>query len=98
MKPVLVWLVVLVTDFGALAAAEQFHETVDAFLLANGFDPEGRWFEEGVKLVLYVIVGGPILTFTGKRPIKISHYNSGVDGLIWLANERKQGNARTPRG
>ena len=98
MKPVLVWLVVLATVFGVLAAAGQNRETIDAFLLANGVDPEGRWFEEGVKLVPYVIVGGPILTFTGKRPIKISHYYSGVGGLIWLANERKRGNARTSRG
>lgn len=200
--------------FGALAAAGRNRDVIDPFLASLGLDPESRWFEEGLNLVLYVIVGGPILgllnaifalgsdvtasdihgytvlrlksgvrvflpiaslclavlmyvasndtenpwialvfggfglafllggwaiwrarirfdgsrlfirgflgretgyewadieqiasnadgaeyvlTFRGNKSVKISHYYSGIDRLIWLANQKRRGNARTP--
>lgn len=61
MKRVLVWLVVLAMVFGALAIAGRNREAVDPVLAMVGIDTESVWFEVGLKFVLYVIVGGPIL-------------------------------------
>ena len=61
MKRVLVWLAVLATVFGALAAVGQNREVIDAALSSVGIDPENTWFKEGLKLLLYVFIGGPIL-------------------------------------
>lgn len=36
------------------------------------------------------------LVFRDKRKVKISFFYSGVDRLIWLANQKRQANARTP--
>ena len=45
---------------GALVAAGMNRDTVDPFLHSLGIDPESEWFENALRFVFAIVIGGPL--------------------------------------